>query len=81
MSAINNTIGPFYIIATYHWKKETKLYKESTKRIQVPQREKVGDLKYFNPGERVLRATILVDVFSVNAYKEGQWFRKYSCVF
>ena len=30
----------------------------------TPKREKVGDFKYFNPGERLLKAAILVDVFS-----------------
>ena len=36
----------------------------------TPKREKVGDFKYFNPGERLLKAAILVDVFSATCTRK-----------
>ena len=37
----------------------------------TPKREKVGDFKYFNPGERLLRAANSVDVFSATCLREA----------
>ena len=37
----------------------------------TPKREKVGDFKYFNPGERLLKAAISFDVFSGTCIREA----------